>query len=196
MWPGFQPRSGHVQFVVDKVALGHVSSEYFGFPCQFLFHRLLHTHQLSSVDGTIGQVMTDVPSGLSLTPPQETKKKIYPHALGSFSSPLHIAGIQWRYYKPLPHGEPAVMIIINIQVLIFCEEEDSWRSRKAPQIRIREILGLTLGRDTRSPYWGVSHFISVLHGKSRNNTSIKPKSFSSKFFPIRHSSYIRPFNSM
>jgi hypothetical protein len=31
-------------FVVDKVALGHVSYEYFGFPCQFSFHRLLIFH--------------------------------------------------------------------------------------------------------------------------------------------------------
>jgi hypothetical protein len=30
-----------VGFVVDKVALGQVFSEYFGFPCQSSFHRLL-----------------------------------------------------------------------------------------------------------------------------------------------------------
>jgi hypothetical protein len=36
--PGFDPRSGRVGFVVDKVALGKVFSEYFGFPCQFSFH--------------------------------------------------------------------------------------------------------------------------------------------------------------
>jgi hypothetical protein len=35
---GFEPRSGHVGFVVDKVALGQVFSDYFGFPCQFSFH--------------------------------------------------------------------------------------------------------------------------------------------------------------
>jgi hypothetical protein len=35
---GFDPRSDHVGFVVDKVALGKVFSEYFGFPCQFSFH--------------------------------------------------------------------------------------------------------------------------------------------------------------
>jgi hypothetical protein len=63
--------SSHVGFVVDKVALGQVSSEYFGFPCQFSFHRMLHTY-LSSWAGTIGQLVADVPSGLSLTPPQET----------------------------------------------------------------------------------------------------------------------------
>jgi hypothetical protein len=34
-----------VGFVVDKVALGQVFSEYFGFPCQSSFHRIiLHPH--------------------------------------------------------------------------------------------------------------------------------------------------------
>jgi hypothetical protein len=37
-----------VGFVVEKVALGQVFSEYFGFPCQFSFHRLLHIHHHSS----------------------------------------------------------------------------------------------------------------------------------------------------
>jgi hypothetical protein len=30
--------SGQVGFVVDKVVLGQVFSEYFGFPCQSSFH--------------------------------------------------------------------------------------------------------------------------------------------------------------
>jgi hypothetical protein len=33
-----QTRSSHVGFVVDKVGLGQVFSEYFGFPCQSSFH--------------------------------------------------------------------------------------------------------------------------------------------------------------
>jgi hypothetical protein len=33
-----------MEFVMDKAALGQVSSEYFGFPCQS-FHRLLHTYR-------------------------------------------------------------------------------------------------------------------------------------------------------
>jgi hypothetical protein len=41
--PRFKPRSGHVGFVVDKVALWQVFSEYLGFPCQS-FHRFLHYH--------------------------------------------------------------------------------------------------------------------------------------------------------
>jgi hypothetical protein len=31
--PRFDPRSGNVGFVVDKVAWGGYFSEYFGFPC-------------------------------------------------------------------------------------------------------------------------------------------------------------------
>jgi hypothetical protein len=39
----FEPRSDRVAFVVNKVALEQVFSEYFGLSCQFLFHRVLHT---------------------------------------------------------------------------------------------------------------------------------------------------------
>jgi hypothetical protein len=55
--------SSHVRFVMDEVALGYVSSEYYGFPCQFSFHQMLHTH-LPSGAGTIGQLVTDMPSEL------------------------------------------------------------------------------------------------------------------------------------
>jgi hypothetical protein len=72
---GFKPRTGHVGFVVYRVALGQVFSEYFSFPSQFSFHRLLHTRHLSSVAGTIGHLVAAVPSGLSLTPPQETNQR-------------------------------------------------------------------------------------------------------------------------
>jgi hypothetical protein len=37
-------RVWQVGFVVNKVALGQVSSEYFGFSCQYLFHQILHHH--------------------------------------------------------------------------------------------------------------------------------------------------------
>jgi hypothetical protein len=75
--PGFEPRSVLVGFVVNKVALEQVFSEYFGFPFQFSFHLLLHFHHyLSSGTGTIGQLVADVPSGLSLTPHQENKKNL------------------------------------------------------------------------------------------------------------------------
>jgi hypothetical protein len=56
---------------MDKVALEKVLSEYFGFPCQFSFYRLIHTHQhLSSGAGTIGKSVADVQSGLSHPTPR------------------------------------------------------------------------------------------------------------------------------
>jgi hypothetical protein len=36
------PRSAHVGSVVDKMELGQVFSEYFGFIYQLSFHQLLH----------------------------------------------------------------------------------------------------------------------------------------------------------
>jgi hypothetical protein len=63
----FDPRSGHVRFVVDKVAVGQVFYKYFGFPCQFSFHEMLHIH-LPSGASTIGQLVADMLSGLGLTP--------------------------------------------------------------------------------------------------------------------------------
>jgi hypothetical protein len=36
---------------------GKFFSEYFRFPCQFIFHRLLHIHHLSSGAGTLGQLV-------------------------------------------------------------------------------------------------------------------------------------------
>jgi hypothetical protein len=71
---GLSPGQVMVEFMVDRVALGRVFSEYLGFPGQFSFHQLLHIHHLSSGAGTIGQIVADVPGGLSFTPPQQTKK--------------------------------------------------------------------------------------------------------------------------
>jgi hypothetical protein len=55
--------------MLDKVALGQVFSEYFGFSCQSSFHQLLHNHpHLSSGACTIGQEWPQY-QGLSPTPP-------------------------------------------------------------------------------------------------------------------------------
>jgi hypothetical protein len=65
-----------VGFVADEVALGQVFSEYFGFPCQFSFHRLFYIHHhLLSGTGKIGQLVVDVPSGLRLSRPQEEEEE-------------------------------------------------------------------------------------------------------------------------
>jgi hypothetical protein len=61
--------------VVEKVALGQVFSEYFGFACQFSFRQILHIN-LSRGAGTIGRLLADVPSGHSIAPPHEIKKKL------------------------------------------------------------------------------------------------------------------------
>jgi hypothetical protein len=60
-----------VGFVVDQVALRQVFSEYFGFPCQFSFHYILHAHLSSpSGAGTIDPQVADVPNGLSHPTPR------------------------------------------------------------------------------------------------------------------------------
>jgi hypothetical protein len=64
-----------VGFVVDKVALGQVFSEYFGFPCQFSFHQLLHNHpHLSSGVCTIGQKWPQYL--VDLVPPHKKNGKV------------------------------------------------------------------------------------------------------------------------
>jgi hypothetical protein len=65
-----------VGFVVDKEALRQVSSEYFGFACQSLDQMFYIHHLPLSGACTIGQIVTDITSGHSLTPPHENKKKI------------------------------------------------------------------------------------------------------------------------
>jgi hypothetical protein len=42
-----------VAFVVDKVALGHVFSDYFGFTCQYSFHQFLSTNTITYHPGLV-----------------------------------------------------------------------------------------------------------------------------------------------
>jgi hypothetical protein len=42
--PRFATGSGQPRTVLDKVVLGQVFSEYFGFPYQSSFHHILHLH--------------------------------------------------------------------------------------------------------------------------------------------------------
>jgi hypothetical protein len=71
--PWIEPRSGHVGFVVDKVALGQVFFRVLRFPLPILIPPTA-PHSFVIRGGTTGQLVADVPSGLSLTPLQETKK--------------------------------------------------------------------------------------------------------------------------
>jgi hypothetical protein len=53
-----------VGFVVDKVALGQVFSENFGFPCQFLFHQFLHYNHLGLAQQVSTQSSTRIKKSL------------------------------------------------------------------------------------------------------------------------------------
>jgi hypothetical protein len=64
-----------VGFVVDKVALGRVFSEYFGFLCQSLFHQILHHHNHPG-QATIDQSVAAVLDPVGLNPPLSELKKI------------------------------------------------------------------------------------------------------------------------
>jgi hypothetical protein len=131
----FEPTSGHAGFVVGKVALGQVFSEYFGFPCQFLFRRLLHIHHLSSGAGTIGQLVADVPSGLSLTPPQETnllttfvivkRQSDYlflPYIICCFTTNYIVISLNLKgenFFRPYPHPFPTRTAACGLAVYFF-----------------------------------------------------------------------------
>jgi hypothetical protein len=65
--------SGHVGFVVDKVALGQIFSEYFGFHCNFPLHRLLQNPHLSSEADTISQ--TNIGRSTKWTQSHPVRKK-------------------------------------------------------------------------------------------------------------------------
>jgi hypothetical protein len=122
-----------VGFVVDKVALGQVFSEYIGLPCQFSFYRLLHIHHLSSEAGTIGQLVADVPSGPSLTPPQETKlrKQLIVHNTGPISIfvtliirlcyALHKTSFKNKQYLLLDGGQ-VLSAVTEEYCLLECKE--------------------------------------------------------------------------
>jgi hypothetical protein len=67
----FDPKPGHMGFMVHKMALRHIFSEYFGFSYQSL-NRMLHSdYHPSSGVGTTGHTVDDVTSGLSPIPLQE-----------------------------------------------------------------------------------------------------------------------------
>jgi hypothetical protein len=69
-------RVWEVGFVVDKVALRQVFSEYFGFPYQSSFHQILHHHNHPG-HLTIGHSVADAPSGPSLDSiPHYARKKV------------------------------------------------------------------------------------------------------------------------
>jgi hypothetical protein len=67
--PGFDPISGYVDFVLDRVVLGQVFSK-------FTLKILIPPTVPYSSDVILGQIVADVPSGPSLTLPPGGKKPL------------------------------------------------------------------------------------------------------------------------
>jgi hypothetical protein len=63
-----------VGFVAGEVALGLVFFEYFGFPCKFLFHHILHFSSIS-LNWYNGPFTTQVPNASGLFNPNKNKKR-------------------------------------------------------------------------------------------------------------------------
>jgi hypothetical protein len=85
---------------VDKVALGHFFSEYFGFPCQSSFHQLLHNHpHLSSGAGTVGQKL--------------------PQCKGSSPTPLAIKKCPYLYFPPTHACHPSCLSLSGFSTKIL-----------------------------------------------------------------------------
>jgi hypothetical protein len=85
-----------VKFVLDKVALGQVFSEYFGFPCQSSFHWLLHNHHPSSGAGTIGQQWPTYQVDSVSPHPEKLKKKRNTSGIHKPAINLNVTGIFFR----------------------------------------------------------------------------------------------------
>jgi hypothetical protein len=98
-----------VGFVVDKVALGRVFSEYFGFNCQSSFHQILHHHNHPG-QATIGQSVTAVPSGPSWTPPntKRIKKKYQHYSLQRYSVSSDVPGTFHEFLYTVRFGRVCV----------------------------------------------------------------------------------------
>jgi hypothetical protein len=94
---------------VDKAHWDRSLFECFGFLCQSLFHQMLHTH-LSNGTGTIGQLVADVPSGLTVSP--TTSHEIRNTGF-NIRRLLRLVGLRWRNCNPLPRGDMHLIHILN-----------------------------------------------------------------------------------
>jgi hypothetical protein len=85
--PGFEPWSGHMGFVVDKVALAQLLFRVVLFPMPALIPPVAPYSSSIIRVWYNGPVAAAVPNGLSLTPPQETKgRSFFNYAASQFSS--------------------------------------------------------------------------------------------------------------
>jgi hypothetical protein len=102
----FEPRSGYVGFVVDKVALG----QFFPQVLRFLMPILIPPtapHSSSIIPGWYNRPV----SGLSLTPPHENKKKLRKgHSVSTAAGSLLLPYRLFQNLKLIPVHQPIKII--------------------------------------------------------------------------------------
>jgi hypothetical protein len=120
LWPGFDLRSSHVEFV----ALRLVSFKYFGFPCQFSVRRLLHTHRLSIRAGKIGPTVADSTKWTQCHPtPQGKQDRSETIASEHQIEHMYVCFL----LSLLSHPENGIhMFLRNVGLLAFCSGDVMW----------------------------------------------------------------------
>jgi hypothetical protein len=91
-----------LSFVVEKVALGQDSSEPFGCPCQFSLHQVPWDRYNSTKfpwTGTVDQILVDIQSGPSFTPPREVKNISFRLNQSLYSDWKEINSRRWPRFK-------------------------------------------------------------------------------------------------
>jgi hypothetical protein len=84
----FASGSVYVGFVVDKVALGQVSSEFFGFPCQYHSNVALYTYIVRGMNIT---PMVPAVQGQSLAPLTLIRSTLFHTVIWWYQTELRIA---------------------------------------------------------------------------------------------------------
>jgi hypothetical protein len=129
------------------VALGQVSSEYFGFLCQS-FHKLLHTyHHPSSETFTIAQIVTDVLSGLSLTQHQQKWTLFWPQLKlkhGQFAyisvTRLQMVTAEYKTAKEKHSAKACSCLLIFVQIFVFwCQQVRKYWRNNATRILVNSF---------------------------------------------------------
>jgi hypothetical protein len=106
-----EPGSGHVGFVVGKGGTGAGFLRVFGFPLPIIPQTALRS-SWPIIRGTIGQIMTSVPSGLSVTLLQESKRKNFILLGGRFRpSSIHKKknSMVWVRERTIPTERPPLV---------------------------------------------------------------------------------------
>ncbi|PNF13825.1 hypothetical protein B7P43_G12428 [Cryptotermes secundus] len=144
------PGSGQVGFVVDKVALGRIFSEYFGFPCQSSFYQIPHYHnhpgQARSEAGIVDSNPTQGIDVWSIAP--NGHKPSYWHSLGTEPMTHHTIGQLVDIAAERWGDKEALLSLYQDHRITFSEARD-----KADHLAAG-LLQLGLSPGDRLAIWG------------------------------------------